>query len=253
MKLRWLIIVFLGLSPGLLAETGEFSSQYLKISFQYPPHWQLDTSSMGRIIITDTSESPGSVTIRRYLINDDEKMISAEDLYNAIAGLYDKLGIPDVTNQELTYTIDGGRADFDINFRQYNENEKRHYQKYLKGTVIKSLTGNQVFYMILAQAPQYRYDELLDDFNLIINSFAINEPIADNLYVSRDIMPYLQILLILALVIFFFARNRRIQKSRNPLGRDSATFWRCPYCRKVNHVELVQCSRCGQSRPQPPE
>ncbi len=245
-----LILVIIGLSLPILVAAEEvlFESEALVCSFSYPEGWLPDTTLDHRITLTNITDERISISIGRYGIESNNHIKSGAQLYEAIGGLYEDLGINIEKDREIIYSLHGGRADFEIEYRQYEPPEEQYFQKHLKGSVIRTASGNQLFYLIIAQAPEEKYKSVQPAFRTIINSFVINEKLAERLYVGRDLLPYLLIFLIMALTAFFFARNRRIQKSRHPLGKDSSSFWRCIKCGRANHIELLYCSRCGEER-----
>lgn len=247
-KKLMLTIMILCLAIPAGADEVFFESETMACTFSYPEGWFPDTTLAHRVTLINETNGNITISIGRYGIESSNHIKSGAELYEAISGLYEDLGINIEKDREITYSLHGGRADFEIEYRQYEPPEDTYYQKYLRGSVVRTVSDDQLFYLIIAQAPEEKYSSVQPAFKTIINSFVINENLAERLYVGRDFLPYLLILLIMALTVFFFARNRRIQKSRHPLGKDSSSFWRCPKCGLANHIELMYCNRCGEER-----
>ena len=93
------------------------------------------------------------------------------------------------------------------------------------------------------------YDIASPQFKIVAKSFHITDEILPNLYPKPNFTKFLLIFIVIALCIFFFTRNRKIQRSHHPLGRDSASFWRCIACGRANHIDVRFCHRCGVERP----
>lgn len=226
----------------------QYISERLGCLFVKPTGWTLDTSSTDEIIITTGQNPSAIILIRRYFIESRNQIKSDNDLTEAIAGLYKSLGIESTEPDQIEFSPEGNRMSFMADFKAYEESRKRTVLKSLKGSVARLLDGRQVLYLIIAESAEESYDIVLPDFNLVISSFDITEKLSQNLYPRQKLPIFLFILLILALIVFFFARNRRVQKSKNPLGRDSGSFWRCISCGLTNHIDNRFCSRCGEER-----
>jgi len=228
---------------------GETSiSSKLGCSFVAPAGWTVDTALSDQINIYYDRHPSATVSIRRYFIERANYIKSDDDLAEAISGLYSDLGIDSIGPEPAEFYVEGTRAIFNREFTTRDPVNKILYQKHLKGTVIRLSDGRQVLYLILAKAPAELDRIVLADFQSIISSFHIVEDLSQTLYPRRNLSPFLLIFLILLLTAFFFARNRRVQRSRNPLGRDSGNIWRCDSCGLANHVDSHNCSRCGRER-----
>jgi hypothetical protein len=227
------------------AETSFYGSKRLGCSFEYPSNWSIDSIVSGRLIIHNEEVPNANIVISRYSIGADNQIRSEADLREAIEGLYKDIGVPESIYENIEYSVNEGIAEFAISYRLPYMESHGVIDKHVKGMVIQNTNGVQLFYLILAELPANLNSSVFHPF---VNSFMITESMAPKLYIERSIVPYLQILLILALIVFFFARNRRIQKSRHPLGRDSSSYWRCNKCGKINHVEFNKCNRCGENR-----
>ncbi|MFH2036275.1 MAG: hypothetical protein ABIJ45_07730 [Candidatus Zixiibacteriota bacterium] len=240
------LISILFLSISINAKTDFYHSSSMACSFEYPSEWQLDTSQANSITIGENELT--ILTIVRHFIGTDDIIRSEDDLYEGILGLYNDLGIRISEDKAIDCRISGGKAEFDYNYTDFQKESNQYIHKYLKGIVLKNINKQQIFYFMIAQSEENNFAAKSPDFDTILGSFQLDDVVADELFVRRSVLPYLQVMLILALAAFFYARNRRVQKSKNPLGLDSGSHWRCDYCRKVNHVEFTKCSRCGKER-----
>ena len=102
--------------------------------------------------------------------------------------------------------------------------------------------------MLQAEAPDRIYDEVNGDITAMMKSLEITSRLSDALFPKGVDYGYFLLFLVLVALAFFFVRNRKIQRSRNPLGRNSQHYWRCPTCQLVNHVDSQSCQRCGTER-----
>jgi hypothetical protein len=151
----------------------------------------------------------------------------------------------------LKYIDDGKIVIFDTVFTE----NSRTIRDGIKTSIIHGLFCNskesgQVLYLLNFSGRYDRDDPAIATVRNLIGSAQIVEEIKNELYPTGNATGYLFALLLIALAAFFFARNRRIQNSRNPLGKNSESFWRCPQCRLVNHIDHDKCRRCGAVRPQ---
>jgi len=239
-----ILLSVLLLAVSVNSKTGFYHSPSLNCSFEYPLEWQIDTSQANSIVIKENDAI--NIKIIKHYLGDDEIMRSESDLYEGITGLYNDLGIVINEDDDINYQVFDGYAEFDINFIKVVKDD--YVRNYLKGIVLNNINNQQIFYFMIAESPKDDFGTATVNFDIVLESFRFEDVISDNLYIPKSILPYLEVLLILALAAFFYARNRRVQKSKNPLGADSGSHWRCPNCRKVNHVEFPTCSRCGYER-----
>ncbi len=213
-----------------------------------PSGWGIDTGAANEVVLIDSSNNSIYVSIRKYRIEDDKQISSEHELQLAISGLYRNLGIKIDSPNQINYVVSEGKAVFETEFSGYDAVGKATIRKYLKGTVCRTDNEGQMLYLIIAAAPTDYYALAYPQFKIVINSFHIIGEIQANFYPRPNITKYLLIFIVLVLSVFFFTRNRRVQRSKHPLGNDSSSFWRCPDCGRVNHIEVKFCHRCGTER-----
>nr|MBN2278415.1 zinc finger Ran-binding domain-containing family 2 protein [candidate division Zixibacteria bacterium] len=240
-------IFFVGLFAAAPAG-GKYHSDRMDCTVAIPQDWAVDDSIDNRIRIYSVREPTVTIGIFRHVIEDTNRLESDADLGKAISGLYFELGIDSGLALEPEYTVIGPRADFQIEFTVRDSIPENARIMHLRGIVVQPAVGGQVLYLLLAEAPGDLDSSQTAVINHLLQSFEITIPLADDLYPSKNLSAYLLLLLLLGLSAFFYARSRRIQRSRNPLGRDSGNFWRCTECGKINHKENRSCSRCGETR-----
>ena len=227
------------------AETGSsFLSDQLACFVIVPPGWAIDTSQTDEIVLTDRFDSANYISVKRYNIEQTNQIRSESDLRDAISGLYRKMGIEGIP---ADFKIIEGKAVFEIDFETYDISGIA-YHKFLRGTICRKAADGQVLYLIIGAAPSKNYEAVLPQFKIVGSALRITEELSPDLFPSQNLFKYFLILVVIGLSIFFFGRNRRVQKSRNPLGRDSVNFWRCGSCGRVNHSETRFCHRCGAER-----
>jgi hypothetical protein len=248
--MRKILPIFLLMLLAVLgAEASDrFVSNQLFCSFDIPEGWALDTAHVDQVNLIYDKDPGAIVSINRYTIDEFLQLRSDEDLREAIAGLYFALGIDSISNEEVQYRVENAVAGFATEFGAYDSLEAIGVAKMLRGSIVRLSDGRQVLYLIIGSAPENMREVAADVFNRTIGSFEITANLSDDLYASQDFSTYLMILLILMLMVFFYTRNRRVQRSRNPLGKDSSSFWRCPLCGRMNHIHNDTCNRCGTDR-----
>ena len=214
-----------------------------------PSGWGIDTSAANEAVLVDSSNNSIYVSIRKYRIEEDKQIGSEHDLLQAISGLYRNLGIKVDSLNQINYTVSDGKAVFETEFGGYDAVGRTTHRKYLKGTICRNKDNGQTLYLMIAAAPKDYYDIASPQFKIVAKSFHITDEILPNLYPKPNFTKFLLIFIVIALCIFFFTRNRKIQRSHHPLGRDSASFWRCIACGRANHIDVRFCHRCGVERP----
>jgi len=243
-------IILLIVGPSPLAITVHEAVDF-GCRFAVPEGWTVDSSYEDRIIIAGESGDNLEIIIKKHVLAAEHTITSDEELAMAIAGLYDELGLENANSGEVTYENDGGRATFQHSAVYYDSADRNEFRQSVKGLLVRAIDGRQVLFLIITSADADRYGMLLPELNLLLNTFEITDAHLGVLYPRRSLTPYLLILFFFILIALFYARGRRIQRSKNPLGRDSGNFWRCGSCRKVNHIENSHCSRCGRERTEP--
>jgi hypothetical protein len=227
---------------------GVYSSREFGGCFVVPDGWDIDSSYYDQIILTYRQNADIALTIKRYILERENRVGSDEQLAAAITGLYKDLNVDVSGGDAAEYSIKRGVASFHKSWTEFEKSEQVLYEKYLTGYLGRLIDGNQVLYLIIAEAPKDRYEQIFPQFLLVANSFQIVRDLMKGLYPGGGFSTYVLVLVLFLLAVFFFARNRRVQKSRNPLGRDSSSFWRCRSCGRVNHTENSHCNRCGRER-----
>ncbi|MEW6015234.1 MAG: zinc ribbon domain-containing protein [Candidatus Zixiibacteriota bacterium] len=227
---------------------GNIFSDKLQCFLAAPPGWFVDTSRSDEIIISESPQSPIFISVKRYFIEDGNQISSEDDLRQAISGLYRKMGVPLAIDSIPKYQLDLGKAHFETDFTALAIDGRTKLRKYVSGTIVRLTDGRQALYLLIAEAPSDIYYHIFPSFLMSIRSFHITATTAPKVLFSAGIFKYFLIGLLVMLTIFFFARNRRVQKSFNPLGADSHNFWRCASCGRVNHNDVHFCNRCGAAR-----
>ncbi|MCX6827275.1 MAG: zinc ribbon domain-containing protein [candidate division Zixibacteria bacterium] len=230
------------------AITGGYMSEKLGFFVLVPSGWTVDTSRVDEVVVSDSADSSAFISIKRYQIESANEIESEDNLLTAISGLYMKLGVPNSSKEQVKFSVTSDRAIFENNYAAYDLTSKILYHKYLKGIIGRKADNGQFLYLMIAAAPQDIYDQVIPNFQLVTGSFIIAEKMAPDLFPKTNTLKYFLIFIILVLTVFFFTRNRRVQMSRNPLGKDSGNFWRCASCGRVNHIDSKFCHRCGSER-----
>jgi len=227
---------------------GVFNSDQLGCRFVVPEGWQVDESYPDQLIITDNTGRRATITVKRYILEADRMIGTDEELVEAIIWLYGEIGIENASRDNISFTHDGTRATFETDWLSRESSGQPFYRKSLHGTLARLIDGRQVLYLIISECPEDFSAGLSPIFRRQVASFQITERLFDKLYPKQNLGTFLLVLLILLLTVFFFARNRRIQNSKHPLGRDSSSFWRCSSCGRVNHLDNYYCGRCGAKK-----
>jgi hypothetical protein len=244
-RLVLVILIYCVIAQELPASETVLDSSWECI-FEIPEKWSLQKISDDEFLISSPDDSLVAISIGRYVLEDGPQIGSDDDLREALIGLYASLGIEASQEEQPDFERQPSAATFGTVWT--SEIDQQEYQNRLQGTIFRRADGRQLMYLLLAKAPKKSYPTALAAFEKIALSFEITAPRHDSLYPRRTFGMYFLLLFILILSAFFFARNRRVQRSKNPLGRDSNSFWRCPDCRRVNHIDHDHCSRCGQER-----
>jgi hypothetical protein len=248
MKIIFIILIFCLIFTSGINAQNEICRADLGFCFLLPSGWLLDSTETDRVNLINLDNNSCGIKIIRYDIDPVSQIGSDGELNEAIAGLYKDMGLITAPDQIFEFSIDSGIAIFEQKFTEHYVNNGEYIYKNTRGYIGRRVGGYQTLYLIVVISPENYFETVQGDINLIMQSFRLTDLFAEQLYKKRSITPYLLIFLILALTVFFYSRNRRIQKSNNPLGRDSSNFWRCSNCRKSNHIDKSLCSRCGHPR-----
>jgi len=213
-------------------------------SFIKPPGWKIDYHSDEAFLMSDSLNENTRIEIYKYLLDANHQIGSEEELIEAVHGLYEEIGVDTATKAKIVCTVEDSLVYFETDFID-SSSESKLYHVIIRGILGRLEGDGQVLFLIKAVTPQDLYELSRGDLNLILYSFHFTDPLDKEFYVRTNMIPYLLMLLIFLLTAFFYARNRRVQNSKNPLGRDSGNYWRCPNCRLVNHINNKSCQRCG--------
>ena len=244
-----LILTGLLLLAGSSVFGGIYTSEMLKCSFELPSEWTTQQASPNILVINTGLGDSVEISISFFELDSDSPIRSEKALTEAIAGLYNDIGIKSATPDMIRYAAEGGTASFKAEYNKMLEETGTVIRTGLRGIVCQTASGEQVLYLIVVMAPPEMFEIIKARTGLLMDSFQINETLAEDFFPRKNLSPYIFLLLVLALTVFFFIRNRRVQKSRNPLGKDSGSFWRCSLCGRANHIDNETCGRCGTARP----
>ncbi len=244
-----LSLILFGLLFFATGAVGEvYNNSMLKCTFDLPAGWSAQQATPDILIINTDAGDSVEVTVSRFELDTENPIKSDGDLAEAITGLYHDIGIKSANRDSIAYAVNGGSASFEAEYNHIPARSEALIHSGLKGIIGRLASGEQVLYLIVVMAPPEIFDAIRPQINVLTNSFRIDETLAEEFYPRRNFSPYMMILLILALSALFYSRNRRVQKSRNPLGRDSGSLWRCSLCGRANHIDNEACSRCGTVR-----
>ncbi len=246
----WLLFVVFSTSITVAIAGVMTAATFHEMQFQTPPGWTVEHISDDQIEVRSNSPNPDILLIRRFVLGDESRIKTHEAMVAAEKGLYSDLGVPPGNDVSLEYHDDGKIVTFDTTYQTGEKDVDNYLYLKVKGLFCNVSETGQVLYLL-----QYEVNAKPDSFTIneiaqFFDSAMITAKLEDSLYPPDHSMNYLYVLLLLMLAAFFFMRNRRIQNSRNPLGRSSEHFWRCPECRMINHNDNAQCRRCGAVRPE---
>ncbi len=240
-----LVICFIFFGFLIFSASTAYTPDDMGCTFIKPPGWKIDYKSDEAVLLSDSLNEYVRIEIYKYLLESDQQIGSEEELIEAVQGLYEEIGIDISPEAKIVCTFEDSLVFFETDFIDSATSESNIYHIIIRGVLGRLAENGQVLYLIKAVTPQELYELSESDINLLMHSFHFTEPLAEEFFVRIDLAPYLLMLLIFMLTAFFYARNRRVQKSKNPLGRDSGNFWRCPKCRLANHIHSQSCHRCG--------
>ena len=240
------ILLFSTVTPA--QETATYSSEQMHFSFEYPSDWTVAPDIQNGVKMSGTEADSAFVLIIHYRLDEDNLIGSHDDLLEAISGLYDRLGIASDRAEDISYN-DDHTISLENRYVGRPGDNGSAMQKYIKVIICRPVSGGQVMFLIRAEISAAHAVDSEAKLRAIVESFRITEELYQKVYPDSGGMGFLIIFAVLALTALFFARNRRIQRSKNPLGADSSHFWRCTSCRLVNHIDHTICQRCGAERP----
>ena len=248
MKIFLFISLFALTLSAAAQESANVKSDRMQCFLVAPVGWVIDTSRSDEIIVSESPRSPIFISLKRYELEDDNRIGSEQDLSQAIVGLYRKMGVPLRDDSLPSFEILAGKAHFQADYSTFSVDGKTRLRRLVDGTIVRLADGEQTLFLFVAEAPADLYYMVFPNFLLTVRSFQVTASTNPKVFASAGAFKYFLILLLIGLTIFFFARNRRVQRSFNPLGADSNNFWRCASCGRVNHNDIHYCHRCGAQR-----
>ena len=207
----------------------------------------VESSSMEMTI--RKSDDPGArLSILQYEIAEENRLTSRYDILEAIGGLYQQLGVGEIPYEDINLTLGEDRASFYIDYIERIKSDSDTVKVSLKGIIVRTGDNRQIFYLLRGYETTLSDKSVAAGLNDMINSFDITIPLSDSLFPKKFGYGYVFLFIAIALMAFFYIRNKKVQNSKNPLGKDSKFFWRCPACQLANHVDNNTCQRCGSER-----
>jgi len=247
-KRLYLIIILVGISVGAQA-LEEYQSALSGINFEYPADWEIIADTGGEVIVSSDRDKTAVVVFTRYFLEQDTQIGNDADLREALAGLYTLMEVPFEDENTIDFARGENMISFTADYTRRDPESRAEESRHIKGFLVRAAEDGQVLYFSQARLPANASKRLKNKVKAVMTTFRITEPIDERVYPAQSESVAMYVMLVMALAAFFYARNRRIQLSKNPLGRDSDNFWRCPLCRRVNHIDHDTCRRCGTNRP----
>ncbi len=207
--------------------------------------WTADTSLGEEIALYNEKFPRAVILLQRYSLEKERQINSEEALRQAIVGLYKELGALTSDSADIQYVLENHRAWFDLEFVEEDPDTAILIRKYIKGMVVREKGDGQTLYLLNIEMPLEDYESDYAAWETLADSWVVTAEIEDYLFPRESNWGLFMLFIVMSLMLFFYARNRRIQKSANPLSRESRNFWRCPNCHLVNHIEHHTCTRCG--------
>jgi len=231
-----------------VAECAPTSFREFGCTIDIPAGWQADSAIADEIMLFRENEPETEILIRRFPLEKNYQLHNEAELVEALKGLYSELGMNAEDQSRINYQLREDRAVFNLEFVESDPNFTEMMRKYIEGIIVREEGDGQTMYLMMVRAPMARFDQIRPDALTVFSSFVITIPLSSVLFPRESQFGLVMLFIVIALMAFFFVRNRRIQRSRNPLGKSSANFWRCPSCGLANHIEHDRCNRCGSER-----
>ena len=251
MRFLFLILIF-SLSISLAGQDlGNRQADGLGFGTSLPDGWIPVESSPMEMTIKKSDDPVARLSILQYEIADDNRLNSRYDILEAIEGLYKQLDVGEVPFEDINLTLGEDRASFYLNYFKKKNNLKQESDTVfvdLKGIIVRTKDNRQIFFLMRGYKTSLSGNSISAELDNMMSSFEITIPLSDSLFPKKSGYGYVFLFIFVALMAFFYLRNKRVQNSRNPLGGDSEYFWRCPACQLANHVEKRTCQRCGTER-----
>jgi hypothetical protein len=210
--------------------------------------WSIDNQTTDEINLTHKKYPSAQLIIRKHILAKENQIKSESELSSAITGLYRELGVELAPSDHPEYFLKQNRVVFFKEYTTKNPETGSPLRIILKGIIVRSDSHGQVLYLLQAQVPADYYSRVFAQITATLDSFQLTEPILETLYPSGYGSTIIIFFVVIVLMGFFFMRNRRVQRSANPLGGDSKNFWRCPSCNRINHTANLSCHRCGYQK-----
>jgi hypothetical protein len=242
------LVVLFFICPAVGEETAVRQVDGPGFSINLPPGWIPVKSSEMEMIIQHEANKDTRLSILRFEIDKNNRLESRYDILEAIKGLYRQLGFDSIACENINLALAEDLAFFQTDYREADLSDSDRVNISLNGLIVRSQEEVQIFFLLRGYIPDDIDQAVAADLEDIMKSFTITLPISDSLFPTGSRYGLIILFFALALMAFFYMRNRKVQKSRNPLGGDSQFFWRCPDCRLANHIEHNRCQRCGAER-----
>ncbi|RKX19825.1 MAG: hypothetical protein DRP51_06750, partial [Candidatus Zixiibacteriota bacterium] len=244
----FLLLIFLLSIPLAGQNFGGRHTDGIGYGTSLPDGWVPVESSPMEMIIRKSDDPNARLTILQYEIAEENRLMSRWDIMEAIDGLYKQLGIEEISYEDINLTLGEDRASFYIDYIERIKPEADTVRISLKGIIVRTEDNRQIFYLLRGHKTSLSDESISADLNKMIGSFEITIPLSDSLFPRKSGYGYIFLFIAIALMAFFYIRNKKVQNSKNPLGKDSKYFWRCPACQLANHVDNNTCQRCGSER-----
>jgi len=227
------------------AEAKEYNFETFGCRVDIPDGWDIDSALADEVVMYDVSDRLIEILFRKYPLDKNYQIKNEQELVDAISGLYREFGVDVRDINGLNYKLKGDRAVFNLEYVEEDRQNDLLVRKYIEGIIVRSERNGQILYLLSASAPLSEFDRVGQIARQVFGSFEITVPLDDTLFQKQSSLALIMLFLVLVLMGFFYIRNRKIQRSRHPLGRISANHWRCKSCGLVNHIDSHTCNRCG--------
>ncbi len=248
MKFLFLFLIFLLSIPLAGQDFGGRHADGIGYGTSLPDGWIPVESSSMEMTIRKSNDPSARLSILQYEIAEEIRLTSRYDILEAIDGLYQQLGIGEIPYEDINLTLGEDRASFYIDYIERIKSDSDTVKVSIKGIIVRTEDNRQIFYLMRGYITSKSDKSVSADLNDMINSFEITIPLSDSLFPKKSGYGYIILFIVIALMAFFYLRNKKVQNSKNPLGGDSKYFWRCPACQLANHVDNNTCQRCGAER-----
>jgi len=221
-----------------------------EISYSTPPNWIQITSdgSYPVRIINDLWE--GEIDIFRSELAEHEMVRDEKEMERSVRDVIDNfvMDFPRALVLSNTGYNEESRLRFEIEFISVDTTADRKIQHRLVGLIYRHPDNHQILFTLWGRTPVEHYDMVGDDIKLVQSSFRYTGPAADSVFPGTfEIGWTLPVLALMLIVVLFLIKRRHARLSQIEFSGNE-NFWRCS-CGRLNHVDLSECRRCGNSRP----